>query len=201
MKGSVWRQILAIFRPVIAVTQHARNACMIDTLAATLRDGMLECNIIYTPHTWKYIVTAYKTYVYIHAVRLTTCRYSVCYANTSCARCSCQDDYQILAIFGMCTLPRMFGHISVWGFLWCVVTCARLTVMQICVSTCNFVPDFGILEVNMTRLKQKINVLWIVILYQMSDLLVTRFSWRTNGSARGQHLNHICGVLLLEEEQ
>ena len=72
----------------------------------------MECNIIYT---CKYIVTAYKTYVYIHAVRLTTCtRYSVlvlCYAK-SCARRSCQDDYQILSIFGMCTLPRsMFGHI------------------------------------------------------------------------------------------
>jgi len=75
----------------------------------------VECNIIYT---CKYIVTAYKTYVYIHAVRLTTCtRYSVlvlllvlCYAK-SCAQCGCQDDYQILSIFGMCTLPRMFGHI------------------------------------------------------------------------------------------
>jgi len=73
----------------------------------------VECNIIYT---CKYIVTAYKTYVYIHAVRLTTCtRYSVlvllvCYAKL-CTQRGCQDDCQILSVFGMCTLPRMFGHI------------------------------------------------------------------------------------------
>ena len=62
--------------------------------------------------------TAYKTYVYTHAVRSTPCRYSLCYANVSWLWCSSQDDYQILAIFGLSTLPHIFGHNLPWGFLY-----------------------------------------------------------------------------------
>ena len=55
----------------------------------------------------------------IHAVRSTAHRYSICCANMSLAWCSSQDDYQILADFGLCTLPHMFGHNLPWGLLWC----------------------------------------------------------------------------------